>query len=109
MNAAGIIGAAALGAAALTTSNPPVLAQGQTPTGQVPLTFEAPHHNRDITGAIWYPATGETTAETFAENGVFYGVTVLPNAVMQAGEYPVVMLSHGMGGHYRTMAWLLLP
>ena len=74
--------------------------------GYTPLTFEAPHHGRDALGAIWYPANDDGRIFTFAENGVFHGVEVTEEASVQDGSYPVVLLSHGMGGNIRSLAWL---
>lgn len=74
--------------------------------GYAPLTLEAPHHGRDMLGAVWYPAGPGGRAFTFAENGVFEGVEVVEEAPVAQGVYPVVVLSHGMGGNIRSLAWL---
>jgi len=74
--------------------------------GYVPLTIEAPHHGRDMLGALWYPADAGGRAFTFAENGVFEGVEVVEEARIAQGQFPVVVLSHGMGGNIRSLAWL---
>lgn len=100
--------AAAASAAALTTA---VLSSNAITHTDAPglTTFEvdAPHHtNRDLQGAIWYPSLSDGRDEIFAENAVFYGVDASENATLADGTYPVIVLSHGMGGHYRTMAWL---
>ncbi len=65
----------------------------------------APHHNRQMDMAIWYPSdTGAT--ETFAENPVFYGGEVRRNAPPLPGRHPIILLSHGMGGTYLSQNWL---
>ncbi|MEL6641496.1 MAG: hypothetical protein AAFP98_09325 [Pseudomonadota bacterium] len=74
--------------------------------GYTPLVFEAPHHGREVLGAIWYPAQDDGRAFTFAENGVFFGVEVVEEASLQDGTFPIVLLSHGMGGNIRSFAWL---
>lgn len=69
--------------------------------------MSAPHHGRALQGAIWYPASGDRGRETvIAENPVFHGVTVSENAPMADGEHPLILLSHGLGGHFRSLAWL---
>lgn len=74
--------------------------------GVVETELRPPHHDRAMKTAIWYPATQDGTAEVFAENPVFYGTDVLRDAAPAPGAYPVVLLSHGMGGNYMAMQWL---
>ncbi|MCU0908442.1 MAG: hypothetical protein MUF73_13605 [Rhodobacteraceae bacterium] len=65
-----------------------------------------PHHGASTRVAIWYPATGATQPVTYAENPVFRGVASRPDAPVAAGDFPVVLFSHGMGGTDRAQAWL---
>lgn len=69
-------------------------------------TIPAPHHGRDMEFAVWYPAVDGSAVAPFAGNPVFRPVTVAPEAEAVAGRYPLVLLSHGLGGHYRSLAWL---
>lgn len=80
------------------------LAAGQA--GYTAFGVEAPHHGRGMIGAIWYPAAEDGRAFTFAENPVFHGVQVVEEASVLDGPHPVVLLSHGMGGNIRSLAWL---
>lgn len=109
LTAAATLGVAALTIAAYTTfvaADTVTTQANEVVAGFEPFRFEAAHHDADIMAAIWYPAQGGGTATMFAENPVFYGVPVIENAPLLDGEYPVVILSHGMGGLYRSMAWL---
>ncbi len=76
------------------------------PPGFRPVSVEAPHHGRPVTGGLWYPTevVGHTTV--IAENPVFFGVEVIKDAPMAGGPAPLVLLSHGLGGNMRSMAWL---
>lgn len=76
------------------------------PAGYSPLTFDAPHHGRGIVGAVWYPTGGPGREILFADSPVFVGVTVVEEAPVANGLHPVVLLSHGMGGNIRSLAWL---
>lgn len=76
------------------------------PAGYSTLSMPAPHHGRSLQGAIWYPPRASGRETVIAENAVFYGVTVTENALMADGEHPLVLLSHGLGGHVRSLAWL---
>ncbi len=68
-------------------------------------TLHTPHHDRDMAYALWYPA-GEGETVPFGGNPVFQPVEVAPDAAPAAGRHPVVVLSHGLGGHYRALGWL---
>lgn len=76
------------------------------PAGYTTLSFDAPHHGRGVVGAIWYPTAAEGRSFLYAENPVFQGMIVHEEARVQAGAHPVVLLSHGMGGNIRSLAWL---
>jgi predicted dienelactone hydrolase len=76
------------------------------PAGYMVMSFDVPHHDTPIDGAVWYPTTSDTPAKTVNENGVFLGVDVKPDAAPKAGAHPVILLSHGLGGNYRSMTWL---
>ena len=76
------------------------------PAGYSPMSFDAPHHGRGVVGAIWYPTGGAGRAFLFADSPVFVGLTVVEEPPVQDGTHPVVVLSHGMGGNIRSLAWL---
>lgn len=69
-------------------------------------TIPAPHHGREMEFAVWYPAVAGSATAPFAGNPVFQPVTVAPDAEAVPGRYPLVLLSHGLGGHYRSLGWL---
>lgn len=71
------------------------------------IAFDAPHHDRLVTGAIWYP-TQDTDAPivSLGENPVFYGSPARVDAALPEGRHPVVLLSHGLGGHVMSLRWL---
>jgi predicted dienelactone hydrolase len=56
--------------------------------------------------AIWYPADAGGTPRLFAHNPVFVGVPTRDDAPIANGKHPLVLLSHGLGGNYRSIAWL---
>lgn len=84
-------------AATALTAEPAALSQ---------FSFAAPHHGHAVDGAVWYPAGGPGAEEVFAENPVFRGISVQHDAEIAGGAHPVVLLSHGLGGGIRSMAWL---
>ena len=74
--------------------------------GFSPFMLDAPHHNKPVETAIWYPADTGGTQVTLMENAVFHGTTVQEDAPIREGQYPVVLLSHGLGGNFYAMGWL---
>ena len=84
----------------------PALAAEADPAGYRTLSMAAPHHEGVLQGAIWYPTDQPGREVEVAGNPVFFGVTVSEDAPMADGQHPLVMLSHGLGGHFRSLAWL---
>lgn len=76
------------------------------PVGLRLTKIEMPHHEARSGISIWYPNGGGGDQTVFGENPVFQGVDAAIWADIAAGEHPVVLLSHGMGGGFRTMSWL---
>lgn len=70
------------------------------------LSVPAPQQPAPLEGVMLYPAVDGGTATDWAANPVFEGVTVRRNAAIARGPLPVVLLSHGLGGHLRTLSWL---
>jgi len=76
------------------------------PAGFRSFAIPAEHHGREMTGAVWYPSAGGGEAVSFGENGVFHGTRVLDGARMAEGPFPVILASHGLGGHIGALGWL---
>ena len=70
------------------------------------ITLDAAHRDPSIEGAVWYLADAGGEPLLIGENAVFVGVPVREDAAVVDGRYPVVLLSHGLGGRFRTLAWL---
>ncbi len=70
------------------------------------LELVAPHHERTLETAVWFPSDGSGNQIVFGQNPVFRGANVLDGADIADGRYPLVLLSHGMGGTIRSLSWL---
>jgi predicted dienelactone hydrolase len=69
--------------------------------------FDAPHHGRTVTATLWYPSQSGGELTMTAENAVFYGTEArLDGDLDQGGRLPLVLMSHGLGGNWRSSAWL---
>ncbi len=74
--------------------------------GMTAMSFPADHRDRPVSGAVWYPAKEGGAPERFGENAVFHGTSVMRDAPPSEGRFPVVLVSHGLGGNIRTLSWL---
>lgn len=75
--------------------------------GLTEIEIDAAHHGRSMSAAIWYPTSADNlTPSRVAENPVFVGVDATVDAPVAEGRHPVVLVSHGTGGTYRSLAWL---
>lgn len=61
---------------------------------------------KPLVGGIWYPPAGAGPVAPQFNSTIFDGVPVQPEAAIRPGRWPLVLLSHGFGGHWRTLAWL---
>jgi len=59
-----------------------------------------------LAGGLWYPASGSGVSSLLFDSPVFQGVPVRPDATIRPGRWPLVLLSHGVGGHWRSLGWL---
>lgn len=75
-------------------------------TGLIEDRITVPHHTGPMARAIFFPATGGTRT-MLGENPVFYGTAVAEGAAPVAGQHPTILLSHGWGGNYKRMGWLI--
>ena len=56
--------------------------------------------------ALWYPTSDPGPIVAVGDNPVFVGVEVVPEAEPLGEGLPLVVLSHGFGGHRGNLAWL---
>jgi len=62
--------------------------------------------SRQLTGGLWYPASGDFATTRLFDSSIFEGVPVQPEAAIRPGHWPLVLISHGVGGHWRSLSWL---
>ena len=81
-------------------------APAQEHPGFASIDIPSEHHEAPMEGAVWYPAGTGGQPLAFGENPVFVGVPVRDGASVAEGRFPLVVLSHGLGGNLRTLGWL---
>lgn len=76
------------------------------PPGFQPWQGPSTPNARALVGGLWYPADGAGASSLLFDSPIFQGVPVRPEAAIRPGRWPLVLLSHGVGGHWRSLAWL---
>lgn len=76
-----------------------------TQSGYSTLSYKVDHHEQMMDGAIWYPAEQDGEAFNTGENPVFYGTDVQKDASVLSGTYPLILMSHGLGGNIKGLSW----
>ncbi|RLJ41412.1 putative dienelactone hydrolase [Litoreibacter meonggei] len=85
----------------------PTIALAEPNTGMADFTYKAAHHGKPVSSVLWYPSSDDGKTTRAAENAVFYGVDVEQDGPLsEGGKLPVILLSHGLGGNWRSLAWL---
>lgn len=75
-------------------------------TGLADLSIVDTEVNRPLQGYLWYP-TQQSDGQDFEHgNAVWEPIEVIRGASPMQGQYPLVVLSHGMFGNSRNQAWL---
>ncbi|MEQ9347093.1 MAG: hypothetical protein RIG26_11680 [Thalassospira sp.] len=94
--------------AVLVTSTPSPAAPNAPAVGFREFTIAANDGDRALVGAIWYPTADTNPPLRIGENPVFFGQMVQPDANIQDGRHPLVVMSHGFGGNWRNQGWLAM-
>ena len=81
-------------------------AHAESVPGMKQFLVDGEHQQSVISAAMWYPTPQKDKISRYAENPVFNGVAVIVDAERAAGRFPVILLSHGMGGGLQSVAWL---
>jgi len=62
--------------------------------------------DRPLSASIWYPSQTHFPLERIAENVAFVGTDVVRVGKPMAGDFPLVVISHGYRGNWRNQNWL---
>lgn len=74
--------------------------------GYTSVTISVAHRKVPVTLHIWYPADATSAPQLLAQNALFYGAWVRPDAPALSNAAPVVLLSHGSGGNAERLGWI---
>jgi predicted dienelactone hydrolase len=83
-------------------------ANAQDRPGFATFVVGEPGRTNPMQAALWYPARrpGRDGKQIEIGNAVFRNVPLQQDAEITPGRLPVVLLSHGLGGNYRSLTWL---
>jgi predicted dienelactone hydrolase len=96
---------AAFAQTALTAATQPLPA-ASAPPGFRPWQGPPTANARPLEGALWYPPSGGGPTKLLFDSPIFQGMPVQQAAPVRPGRWPLVLLSHGVGGHWRSISWL---
>lgn len=69
------------------------------------LVVEDDRSDRILEGLIWYPSEATGPLQLDFRSDVWVGSEVVRNGAAANGAFPLIVLSHGMFGNARNMAW----
>ncbi len=74
--------------------------------GHTSVTIPMAHRKSPVKLDIWYPTTSTTAPQLLAQNALFYGAWVRPDAKALHDPAPLLLLSHGSGGNAERLGWI---
>lgn len=76
------------------------------PVGVRNISIFSPQRNSDLEVTVWYPSVGDGEKTLVGDNRIFEGSPAFKDATIRAGQFPLVLLSHGSGSRVEGMAWI---
>ncbi len=76
------------------------------PVGMQKISVVSPTRDRALAVTVWYPSKGDGKTGSAGEHPIFEGSTTSQNATIEAGPFPLVLVSHGSGSRADGMAWI---
>lgn len=84
----------------------PSLASEPYAAGMRAISIADPDGQRDLEGFLWHPTEHGQPNEFDFDSKVWVGTSVIKDAELSDGNFPLVVLSHGMFGNAYNQAWL---
>lgn len=75
-------------------------------TGLGALSVADTQSARPLDGFVWYPTDAVAPMERVHGNAVWTGIEAIADAPAAPGQFPLVVLSHGMYGNAMNQSWL---
>lgn len=78
------------------------------PVGIQKISVVSPTRDRALAVTVWYPSKGDGRTGSAGENPIFENSTASRNATIEAGRFPIVLVSHGSGSRADGMGWIAI-
>ncbi|MRI01615.1 dienelactone hydrolase [Kriegella sp. EG-1] len=77
--------------------------------GQQSITYIDETRNRPLPTEIWYPTLDRlpNTSPNTENKPLFKTIPTIPNARMEHGKFPLLIISHGTGGSRFSLTWFI--
>lgn len=90
----------------LTTAFLPWTASADPSVGATTLSIPSPQRGKPLAVDVWYPSDAKAPEALIGDNRIFTGAAAKPDAAINPGRYPLILLSHGSGSRAQGMAWI---
>ena len=80
--------------------------QADGPVGVSDIRIEDHEGGRNLDLYVWYPTTTTAAPTLLGDSAVFRGFRAVRDGEVQDGRFPLVILSHGLGGDRNNLSWL---
>ncbi|MBT9371426.1 alpha/beta fold hydrolase [Rhizobium sp. CSW-27] len=90
----------------LSTTFLPWTASADTSIGATTISVPSLQRGRPLAVDVWYPAKAPAPEGLIGDNRIFTGAAAKPDAVIDPGRHPLILLSHGSGSRAQGMAWI---
>ncbi len=70
------------------------------------LYVEPGAQDRPLNLSVWYPTASRTEEILFASSTSFEGFRAMHKGELEPGRFPLLVISHGLGGNMYNQAWL---
>ncbi|MDQ0132441.1 putative dienelactone hydrolase [Neorhizobium galegae] len=84
------------------------LASDALPVGTQKISVVSPIRDRALAVTVWYPSKGDGQTASVGENPIFESSTASRNATLEAGRFPLILVSHGSGSRADGMGWIAI-
>lgn len=93
-------------AALIASSFMPLAASAETSIGWTTISVPSPQRGKPVAVDVWYPSDAKAPEALVGDNRIFTGALAKPDAVINPGKYPLILLSHGSGSRAQGMTWI---
>lgn len=93
-------------AALIASSVIPFAASAETSIGWTTISIPSPQRGKPLSVDVWYPSDAKAPEILVGDNRIFTGAPAKPDAAINSGKYPLILLSHGSGSRAQGMTWI---